>query len=354
MKGFTHITDDERRRIERALEQGESIRSMANKLHRSASSISDEINRNKTRKKGYDRNSANEKAKIRRKNSKIQCLKVAMDKKLREFVINNIEQDQSPAGISGRIKNIEKDKQYVSLKAIYKFVRSPYGRKIEKHLYSKTVRKKGGPKRGKKKVQIDGRTMIDKRPEEVEKRLEFGHYEGDFIESGKDGKGSLLVLVERKTRYPFLIYTEDKSTKNINNLVADNLKELPIKSFTIDNDLSFQKHEELSKLIQANVFFCHPYCSHEKGTIENRNKAIRRYAPKKSDLSFYDLEYFKEVETKLRNKFMECLNYKTPQEMWNIEIENLKKEKQSDNIIKTKKHADNDVLQTKRGVRIEG
>ena len=49
--------------------------------------------------------------------------------------------------------------------------------------------------------------MIGKRPKKVEKRKEFGHFEGDFIESGKDGKGSLLVLVERKTRYPFLIYT---------------------------------------------------------------------------------------------------------------------------------------------------
>ena len=68
---------------------------------------------------------------------------------------------------------------------------------------------------------IDGRTMIDERPKKVEKRLEFGHYEGDFIESGKDGTGSLLVIVERKTRYPFLCYLEDRTTASVNRTVDE-------------------------------------------------------------------------------------------------------------------------------------
>ena len=72
---------------------------------------------------------------------------------------------------------------------------------IESHLFSKAVKKKSGRKRG-ISVSIDGRTFIEQRPKRVEGRAEFGHFEGDFIESGKDGTGSLLVLVERKTRYP--------------------------------------------------------------------------------------------------------------------------------------------------------
>ena len=69
-----------------------------------------------------------------------------------------------------------------------------HGRPFEQFLYSKIVRKKGGPKRGKTTV-TDGRTSIEQRPARVEKRKEFGHVEGDFIESGKDGTGSFLVLV---------------------------------------------------------------------------------------------------------------------------------------------------------------
>jgi len=99
------------------------------------------------------------------------------------------------------------------------------------------------------------------------------------------------------------------------------LRGLPVKSFTIDNDISFQKHEDLSELINAAVYFCHPQCPHEKGTVENRNKAIRRYVKKKSDLSKIPSDYFKEVERKLRDRFMECLDYETPREAFMRELQ---------------------------------
>ena len=229
---------------------------------------------------------------------------------------------QSPEGISGRLKNIEKNIPYASTKAIYKFVESPHGRQIEKYLYSKAVKKKSGRKRG-VNVGIDGRVFIDKRPKRIEKRIEFGHFEGDFIESGKDGKGSLLVLIERKTRYPFITYLEDRSNVNVNNLINILLKDIPIKSLTLDNDISFQKHEELSEMLNATIYFCHPQSPNEKGTVENRNKAIRRYLPKKCDLSKYSKEYIKDIENILKNKFMKCLNYRTPEEVFNIEINKL-------------------------------
>ena len=323
MSEFKHLSLYERQRIEKYLREKKSGRFIAAKLGRSASSISDEIRLNST--KGiYDAKKANHKAYVKRQQSKAQCMKVATDQNLKEFVTENIIAEQSPEGISGRLREIEKGIQYASTKAIYKFVKSVHGRKIEKHLYSNAVHKKSGPKRG-TSITIDGRTMIDKRPKKVESRLEFGHYEGDFIESGRDGKGSLLVLVERKTRYPFFQYVEDRSTANTNRIVEELLHDLPVKSFTVDNDISFQKHEELSELIDAAVFFCHPQCPHEKGTVENRNKAIRRYVKKRSDLSSFPKEYFEEVERKLRDRFMKCLNYKTPRESFNVELLRRKK-----------------------------
>ena len=130
-----------------------------------------------------------------------------------------------------------------------------------------------------------------------------------------------MVLVERKTRYPFLRYLDDRSNTNVNRVIEEILHGLPVGSFTIDNDVSFQKHEELSELIDATIFFCHPQCPHEKGTVENRNKAIRRYIKKKSDLSKYSKEFIIEVERKLRDRFMECLEYQTPREAFNIELQ---------------------------------
>lgn len=323
-----------------------SLRFIAVKLGRSLSALSDEIRLNSVKGK-YEAKKAEAKAKLRRKNSKLQCLKVAMNPELKRFVTENILNDQSPEGISGRIKEVRKDLQYASAKAIYKFVWSSHGRQIEKHLYSKSVHKKGGPKRD-TPVSIDGRIMIDDRPKKVDSRREFGHYEGDFIESGKDGQGSLLVLVERKTRYPFLQYLEDRTTKNVNEAIKEMLGDNPIESLTIDNDISFQKHPELSKLIQAEIYFCHPQSPHEKGTIENRNKAIRRYVKKRCDLSKLPKEIFPFVAEKLRNKYMKCLNFKTPKEVFEKEVEK----------INTKKSAKCGIITSNiklaEGVRIEG
>jgi transposase, IS30 family len=335
MENFKHFCFFERKRIESFLGKRKSLRWISGKLGRSLSALSDEIKLNSV------------KARLRRQNSKLQCMKVAMNPDLKKFVVENILDDQSPEGISGRLKEVKKDIQYASTKAIYKFIWSPHGRRIEKHLYSKDVHRKSGPKRG-VPVSIDGRTMIDDRPKKVEKRREFGHYEGDFIESGKDGKGSLLVLVERKTRYPFLKYLEDRTTENVNKTVGEMLGDYPIESLTIDNDISFQKHKALSELIEAEIYFCHPQSPHEKGTIENRNKAIRRYIKKRCDLSKLPKEIFSFTEEKLRNKYMKCLNFKTPRESFEKEIAkiDMKKNARCDMI--------NDNILLTEGVRIEG
>ena len=318
MNKYNHFDLGERKKIERYLIKRKSLREIARILERSVSSISDEIKNNKV-DRIYTAKKAQHKANVKRGTSKRDCLKVAMDIKLQKFVVKNIKDNQSPCGISGRIKYREKDIQYASSKSIYKFIKSAHGRQIEKYLYANAVKKSTGRKRG-TSVGIDGRKFIDQRPKKVEKRLEFGHYEGDFIESGKDGIGSLLVLVERKTRYPFLIYLEDRSNSNVNSLIEKLIANFNPKSLTLDNDLSFKKHVALSELINATIYFCHPQSPHEKGTVENRNKIIRRYIKKRSDLSKYSNEYFKMVEQKLRTRFMKCLNYQTPEEAFRKEI----------------------------------
>ena len=325
MSAFKHFHLDERERIEDFLAKGKSRRFVAKKLGRSVSSVSDEIQRNSVKGR-YAAKKAEHKAYVKRKYSKSDCMKVVMNEKLQRFVRERLGEDQSPEGISGRLRKVEKDIQYASTKAIYKFVHSVHGRQIEKCLYSKAVKRKSGPKRG-SSVAIDGRKMIDKRPRSVEKRREFGHYEGDFIESGYDGKGSLLVLVERKTRYPFIKYLENRKTEHVNRLVQEMVGGHPIQSLTIDNDISFRKHKELSGMIEADVFFCHPHSPYEKGTIENRNKAIRRYVGKRSDLSQVSEETLSFVLERLRNKYMKCLDYRTPREAFEEELEKVENKK---------------------------
>jgi IS30 family transposase len=77
-----------------------------------------------------------------------------------------------------------------------------------------------------------------------------------------------------------------------------------MKTITTDNDILFQKHEELEKILSVDIYFCHPYHSWEKGSIENANKCIRKYIPKGSNISKYSKKYIHFVEEKLNKRFM--------------------------------------------------
>ena len=317
-KTYEHMSESERRRIERLREAGKSLRTIAQRLNRSVSTLSDELKRNKVRGV-YDARKAQHKAYVRRWRSKQDCLKVVMDAPLKRHVEDRLKEEWSPELISGRLRKRQKTLSYASTKAVYKFIYSVHGRTLERFLYSQSVRRRGGPKR-KRSIWEDGRISIEHRPKKVLLRKEFGHFEGDFIESGSDGDGSMLVLVERKTRYPFLRYCDDRSTQAVNTLIAETLREVRAHSITFDNDISLQKHTELSALVQTNVFFCHPQSPHEKGSVENRNKAVRRYIPKKSDISLYQ-HTLKGIEEKLCTRPMKCLDFKTPEETWNTEVQ---------------------------------
>ena len=315
---YVHIDERERRSIERLLGTGKSVRKIAERLGRSVSSISEEVSKRKVQGV-YTTRKAAHKAYVKRKYAKKDCLKIALDADLKKYVGDKLQDEWSPELIAGRLKEHEKSLQYASTKAIYKFIYSVHGRKLERFLPSHMVKKKGGPKRN-TSIWEDGRISIEERPKKVLSRKEFGHFEGDFIESGKDGVGSILVLVERKTRFPYLRYCTDRSTAGVNALIAETLKTAHLKSLTFDNDISLKKHKELSVLVEADVFFCHPQSPHEKGTVENRNKAIRRYIPKKSDISQYQNK-LAVIETKLRSRPMKCLHFNTPMEVWEKEMQ---------------------------------
>ena len=314
-----HLEYCERRSIERFINKGKGVRYMARALSRSPGTISEEISKGSVRGV-YRADRAEKKAKLRRQQAKQQCLKIAMDPVLKRYVTKQLKDDQSPEGISGRLREIDTHIPYASHKAVYNFIDSSHGGPLEHHLYRQRVKRKGGPRRGSTKASDQTKVSIEQRSKKANNRSEFGHFEGDFIESGKDGTGTLLVLVERKTRYPFIIYTEDKTTLTTNELIAGCLKDVPVKSLTLDNDLSFQKHEALSELIEATVYFTHPYTSSDKGTVENRNGRIREFVPKRSDISRVPPSVIKQAEKHLRTRFMKCLGFHTPEEAWQSEL----------------------------------
>ncbi len=311
--GAPKLSDAERDRIAILKRKKHSIREIARSLERSVSTICDEINRNKTKKGTYTAKTAIHKAYVRRKYAKFQGMKIVGDKPLRTFVEARLSEGRSPESIAGRIKKREKDLTTISRNSIERFLKSVHGRKIE------SVRnKQKGKKRRKHRTKagaLDGRKFIDTRPKIINHRQRVGDAEADFIVSGKMGKGRLLTVVDRKLRVSFIEKVFPVTIKNVHRVFKRIKKRYPgMRTITTDNDLLLLYHKELERELSVTIYFCNPYHSWEKGTIENTNGVVRKDIPKGSDISKYSPSFIRSVETKLNDRYMECLDYRTPKE----------------------------------------
>jgi len=310
-KKYGHIKKAERSEIAILLKKRYSHGDIAGVLNRDKGTISREIKKNSTNGV-YDPEKAHAKARIKRMYSKYQGMKVVGNKELKNYVEEKMKEDWSPEEISGRIKEKDKHIKYISPKGIYKFVYSVYGRRLEKHLAC-LGKKKGTPRA--KVNKLEGRVFIDQRPKIVGNKRRFGDWEGDFIVSGKQGKGVLLVLHERKSRYALAKRIVGLNMKTAYQYIFEMTGGIVINTLTLDNDIIFRKHKELSLMLGVPVYFCHPYHSWEKGGVENTNKLIRRYIPKGSDISKYSDEYIQMIQDKLNTRPRKCIGYKTPKEV---------------------------------------
>lgn len=240
-------------------------------------------------------------------------MKIVHHDALRREVAGRLMDDQSPEAIAGYVTTHRKDLPHVSKDSIYRFVRSVYGRRIEAHRSKKKPRRRF---KRTKTASLPGRTFIDKRPKKINARERIGDAEVDFIVSGKSGKGILLVVVDRKSRTTFV---EQIIRVNIPHVHAAfqkiNMRFPEMRTLTMDNDILFAGHEKLAELLEVKIYFCHPYHSWEKGTVENINKAIRRDIPKGNDISKYSKRFIKSLERKLNRRPMKCLDYRSPQDV---------------------------------------
>lgn len=154
---------------------------------------------------------------------------------------------------------------------------------------------------------------IEDRDKQILKRKEYGHWEMDTVVSGKGGKGVLLVFTERMTREEEIYKLPSKSSQSVvtcineieNRLGFEDFKER-YKTITCDNGVEFldsvgivTSHKTREK--RTDLFFCHPYCSSERGSNENANKLIRRWIPKGSNISSFSEEYIKVIQDWINN-----------------------------------------------------
>ena len=162
---------------------------------------------------------------------------------------------------------------------------------------------------------------IDKRPDYIENRLIFGHFELDTVLGKKAGKHEcLMTLTERKTRFEIIFKLKCKTADEVVNkfnqikdFMKSNYNKI-FKSITTDNGSEFSHFLEIIKDTKTQIYFCHPYCSGEKGTNEKSNSMIRYFIPKGSLIENYSNQDINNIANWMNNYPRKILDYKTPLE----------------------------------------
>lgn len=304
-KKYQHLSFEERFCIEVMHRAETAVRSIAEFLGRSPNTISREIRKNSVQGI-YDAKKAKHKAYVKRWRAKSQCLKVAMSSFLCVFVEEKLEKKWSPKQISGHLK-----RQYginCSSKAIYKFAES---RGLDYQLFWGWNNMKGGWKRGRWKTAKDGRSFIEERPE----RVGSGHIEMDFIVS-KQSSFALLVAVDSTTKKTWIRKLPNRKRGTVRAALSEMFRDVELKSITTDNDIAFACWRELEVLLSTRIYFTHPYHSWEKGLVENTNRWVRCFVPKRRDIASVTQEELDEIHSFLNDRPRECIGFRMPSEYY--------------------------------------
>lgn len=308
----------EREEISRGLAAGESLRLIARRLGRPASTVSREVTRHGGRD-NYRAASADGQAWDNARRPK-RCL-LATNTRLRDTVSEKLAKDWSPQQISGWMARHYPDDEAmrVSAETIYRtlFVQAKGALKKElvAHLRSGRIMRKAqsASNTGQQRGQIKDAVSISERPPEAEDRAVPGHWEGDLISGARNTH--IATLVERSSRFVMLVEVSDKDTETVVSALSQKIGQLPtemMRTLTWDRGKEMAAHKKFTVATDVAVYFCDPKSPWQRGTNENTNRLLRQYLPKGSDLSLHNQHDLDAIALKLNTRPRQTLNYRTP------------------------------------------
>lgn len=312
MPKYRRMTQEDRIRLKSYLEVGLSQRTIGDKLGFNKSTISRELKRN-TGGRGYRFKQAEQFARERQSFRKERRV---LTPKLSRQIKNLLELKWSPEQISKRLQK----EQNISVcpETIYRFVYDDYkegGRLFSFLRFSHRRRRPRFPRSNKdRRGVIQGAVSIEKRGSGANNRSRKGHWERDTM-LGKNRSNAILMAADRKTRFVKLAKLENRCAHRVTKATKRILKLLPQKSITNDRGQEFSDHKRLERTLKIPVYFCHPYSSSERGTVENRIGILRQYFPKGCDLSHVTNSMLRKIESQINNRPMRCLDWRTPHEV---------------------------------------
>ncbi len=324
---YKQLGQAERDKIFQLKKKGLTNTEIGKKLGRDKATIGRELRRNTHQKlHQYLPDTAEHKA-AKRKGWGRKKRYVEKEQTLKNRIIRLLKGGWSPDLIAGRLKRTKR--LFLNQESIYQFIYSLEGRKQNLRQYlrrSHRIRRKKNGRHHHNTSKIPNRVDITKRPKPVEKRHQFGHWEGDNVVYNRHRR-SLSTTVERKTRKVMIFRPCNQTAKAKANLTIRRYRDLPClarRTMTYDNGLEAAAHEAVTAAIGMKFYFAKTYSSWQRGTNENRNGLVRFYLPKDIDLDTISAVQIRRVENKINNRPMKCLAYQTPNEAFANEMNKLK------------------------------
>ena len=310
MSKYTHLSLDERLLLSVYKEKGLFQNEIARLMKRSESTVSRELKRN-ANQNGYVATTAQKRSLARCS----QTSRIDQNPLLEQFILERLQENWTPEQISGRLREFpEKDIIYINHESIYQWLYKPAQTKRSLHKLLPQAHNRRGRRLRVNRSRIPNRVSIHERPKSIAARDEVGHWEADLMSCIR-GSQHLLVLVERKTLYGIVVRLDSKTAihtietiKKIMMSLPDELK----KSMTFDNGGEFTNHHELVDSMGMKTYFCDPYASWQKGSVENTNGRLRRDFPRKLNLNAVSEEEIEQINIMHNLTPREKLGYKTP------------------------------------------
>jgi transposase, IS30 family len=321
---YRHLDLDARRTLFRLVEARTPVGEIARRLGRHPSTIHRELGRNRFRDGdrgfcGYFPLNAQDLARRRRQRRR----KLVMNDGLRAHVTERLEAGWSPQQIAGRLKREPTGGgASVCHETIYRHVYGPEGRRDGLYRHLPKARRRRGSRYGRRprSASIPRERWIENRPAEVGTRETFGHWEGDLLIFRKEhGKANVTSLVERKSRFTFLLPNEDKRSAAVVAGIAEALRALPEearRTVTFDRGSEFAGYTVLDRELAVKAYFCDPHSPWQKGGVENANGRVRRFLPRHCEPEALARAHLRRLADRLNDTPRRCLGYRTPREVF--------------------------------------
>lgn len=305
---YKQLTREQRYEISALLQNNIARKLIAETINVSVCTISRELTRNSVNGV-YDPDKAHAKARKRKRRSPGNH---AIKKDVWQQVERYIREKQwSPKQISGYLARHDIS---ISHECIYQHIRRDKRKEGDLWKYCRHRLKHRSRPVG-KKVVIPNRISISKRPQEADGKR-FGDFEMDTI-VGRNNQGAIVTLVERSTNMLFMKKLKGgKDARELANTVISMLGHYKkhVNTITTDNGPEFAHHEFIGKKLGTKVYFTDPYCSWQKGAIENANGLIRQYIRKRASFTSLTDEDIEKIRLKINSRPREKLKFYTPNE----------------------------------------